>query len=529
MNLKIIMLMFYMVCLNVFGQVPAINENELWQGNWIWYQNNKIQEQPACLVKIEEWIKKYPCSWGQPMVSHIIGECSNVGLKTICWVVAQNGCLYYPSARFTEDVYRNSNAGYDFTEIDIPRLALSAACADKEAFSLVVFYKDFEYCHAVLDELLVMYPGVNIVLISESKFNSSDFDNWQLPDYVQILKKYNEAEYIDITKHYVTSFEGVYKHVGQLIFKRELVLESKYKKCLISLTAQDEYCLWVNRQFVGFDSSWQRGEVYDITDFLNQGSNEIIIVANNKAVKGFAGLLANIMLDGEIIPCDDRWMVKPFAGVLDLPNLPLCSASKEGWNKPLIMSRGNVWPNYRLVKNNWNQIHPLAKKNNVGWWGAGAIIIANSNNTEKIIDGSLDDKSVYETTMPNLIEIKLAEEDFVSSIVVHSGYLEWSDNPSGTCSVREYKLWYKSENHSEWQKLSKGVISEEQYNGQSREDFKSEFKFEPLKIKAVAVELISSWDTGCRVRSPEIPIIPIDKRIVFIREIEVLSAGKDSL
>lgn len=109
----------------------------------------------------------------------------------------------------------------------------------------------------------------------------------------------------------------------------------------LRITADSRYALYVNGSYIGqgpvrcWPNHW-RYDTYDLSPFLNNGRNIIAVLVNHFGEGNFQyipappGLLANLELDGGILPSDNKWVCSPCpAYTSDVPRISVQEAFEE--------------------------------------------------------------------------------------------------------------------------------------------------------------------------------------------------------
>ena len=118
-----------------------------------------------------------------------------------------------------------------------------------------------------------------------------------------------KAKFISTGKEDINAFSG---------FLREFQLQAVPQEASLAITADTHYKLYVNGRFVNagpapFRRPAMRVDEYDISGFLAPGLNRVFVITRfigtdvKYNCKGTPGLVAVIVIDGDIIPTDERW------------------------------------------------------------------------------------------------------------------------------------------------------------------------------------------------------------------------------
>lgn len=95
-----------------------------------------------------------------------------------------------------------------------------------------------------------------------------------------------------------------------IIFQKDIYLKDKPDEAKLMITAEEYYYLIVNGKGIGDDREYKTIEEYDITSFMNKGSNKIIIIARNSFWRGGLWVKGKISVSSEIIEIDSKgWEV----------------------------------------------------------------------------------------------------------------------------------------------------------------------------------------------------------------------------
>jgi Tol biopolymer transport system component len=124
---------------------------------------------------------------------------------------------------------------------------------------------------------------------------------------------------------------------------------------------------------------------------------------------------------------------------------------------------------------------------------------------------------------PRWVEARFPEPVTIAGIDLVHGMPDYAKYPSGASSARGYRLQaYVDET---WKDLVPPVNDVPRYLvGQSLEVLCRRHRFAPVTTQRFRLVLTATNDTGCRVSSPDTPSVPPDKRVVYLREIELLDA-----
>jgi hypothetical protein len=142
-------------------------------------------------------------------------------------------------------------------------------------------------------------------------------------------------------------------------------------------------------------------------------------------------------------------------------------------------------------------------------------------------DGNPDETSyVTGTGVPFEVMIELNQPRQIELVRIYSGILSDSVNPSGPCGISEYRL--EGRVQGKWEPLTPSiqrVPGLKESGSHLWIDYYSDFKLpSPIKVDGIKLIVLKSQDTGCRLQSPKEPMIPAEKRVTFIREIELLTS-----
>lgn len=145
----------------------------------------------------------------------------------------------------------------------------------------------------------------------------------------------------------------------------------------------------------------------------------------------------------------------------------------------------------------------------------------NTEDAALAFDGNATDNSHWFCVgLDQWIEATYPKPRTLRGVRVHSGFLAYAKNPSGTQSVAGYRLqaWMDGK----WQDLIEPVKNLPVYTGETRDMFHTDHAFAPVTTTRLRLLLTASHDTLRRVRSPHTPCVPPEKAATYIREIEVL-------
>lgn len=153
-------------------------------------------------------------------------------------------------------------------------------------------------------------------------------------------------------------------------FRKEFFLDAVGGQARLRITADSEYWVWVNGEWVGqgparsFPWRW-RYEEYDITKLLSVGANTIGVlvlgsgVSTFRYIAGLSGLRCELDVDGQVLFGTDRtWLC---AEVPESQFKHFRVSCQQGWQEPLLLPQddygwarpnfsGTEWENARVVK-----------------------------------------------------------------------------------------------------------------------------------------------------------------------------------
>ena len=165
--------------------------------------------------------------------------------------------------------------------------------------------------------------------------------------------------------------------------------------------------------------------------------------------------------------------------------------------------------------------------------GAEAVIEQADGTTQpapKLIDGNRDDDSITTIkTLPKDVVISLPRLTSVAAIRIFPGLVGNAGNPSGECGIRSYALhgWV----NGGWLPLIETVTNAPTVleSPVAQTMFCYTHTFPPRSIEKVRLRILQSSDTGCRVNSPKLSVVPVPERVSTLREIEVFTADEAGL
>ena len=176
---------------------------------------------------------------------------------------------------------------------------------------------------------------------------------------------------------------------------------------------------------------------------------------------------------------------------------------EDGWAQPAIVGIDRIGPRFRL-KMPWMQAQPpmdLAYLERVVP-GLNVTPSANTVAPEKLVDGGYDDPSNARFgPLPAHLVLALDEPTVISGARLYDGYLRNAANPSGTMSLRDYRLDYQV-NEGAWQMLFPEVHGAQPYATGLPQRTCREHSFEPTRVKQLRLTILESNDTGRRVNGP---------------------------
>lgn len=203
----------------------------------------------------------------------------------------------------------------------------------------------------------------------------------------------------------------------------------------------------------------------------------------------------------------------------------------EGMN----VDRNNFWPDIDYVAKkiatmpshqkleSANQPLPLSCRNLALYDNGGMASIKCPDNkplsATAAIDGDTSSESIIAgIKFPVIIDVILPQAEIVNTVKIYPGNISYAESPSGICAPEAYRL--EGLINDKWEKLVDDVTKSPANN----KDVPGNcfiHQFSAVKTKAVRLTVFKSNDTGCRLFSPDKPVIPPDNRVTFIREIEV--------
>ena len=133
------------------------------------------------------------------------------------------------------------------------------------------------------------------------------------------------------------------------------------------------------------------------------------------------------------------------------------------------------------------------------------------------IDGDQGDLAAWNGMgAPNWLEIELPEPIKLARVTVYPGALRYAPHPSTECSPQQYVIegWCAGR----WRALSP-VVSVPRYTG-TEKTHRIVTDVEPTIVRRFRLNITEIYDKGCRVSSPDTPIVPPQERSVVIREIK---------
>lgn len=136
-------------------------------------------------------------------------------------------------------------------------------------------------------------------------------------------------------------------------------------------------------------------------------------------------------------------------------------------------------------------------------------------------DGILtDDSHWFCVGLNQWIEAAYTAPRTVHGVRIHSGYLAYINNPSGTQGVAGYRIqaWLDGA----WRDLGRPVTGVPPYSGGPRDQSYTETSFPPVTARRFRLLLTASHDTLRRIRSPNKACVSPDKAATYVREVVFL-------
>jgi len=143
-----------------------------------------------------------------------------------------------------------------------------------------------------------------------------------------------------------------------------------------------------------------------------------------------------------------------------------------------------------------------------------------------VCDG--DTNSCWQVTgLGHWLEIAFGRPTELSGFNLHHGMLSYYKNPSGSSSAKGYR--FQALQGKEWQEVIELVTDSPRYTGQGEANFVAKHRFAPVTATRFRLLLTDTNDTGKRLRSPNKVCVPLEKRTIYLREIELFDAKQSRI
>lgn len=201
-----------------------------------------------------------------------------------------------------------------------------------------------------------------------------------------------------------------------------------------------------------------------------------------------------------------------------------------------------LWPVLKEVTEKMDKITPRAKEvnpefeklslgENLAAFDQGSKALFKNANSQawqpaaELIDGDISDgSSAMLNGIPCQIEVIMPEVKSCNKVRIYPGKVAYAANPSGECGPADFML--EGMMDGKWQPLGLPVINAQRFKDNPRSGmiFNYTVAFSTIKTDRIRITITGANDTGCRVSSPLKPIVEAGKRIVYVREIQILNS-----
>lgn len=358
----IITLLVTIFSVQATGAYLSLDYDEQWQGTLLWLPAEGV-DIPSAHLDPAKWVAYFPGSWDKPMVAYSMAALANSGIKDFYWdAINQFGMVLYPSKIAKAKVYRNQNSGVDFYKTDMVKIAIDVARRNSINLKLVAYLIDDD-SKKLLDELLTMYPDVEIVVIGgKGDFKDKRVKAVSSQEIDGMLDAANRDQNPTRSHHYNMSLTKKYLHAGKVLFKKEFTIYDTKDRCLLAVAAREKWTVFVNGKLLG-SGKWYPGKfqdqpvcshTYEINDVIKKGKNTIVVCAESSAAS-IRAFIANIRTGDMIYPCDGSWQA------VAIDNTPMqqdfneiMDEVKGAWRPALQLGRPNVRLTIGTI--HWNRI-----------------------------------------------------------------------------------------------------------------------------------------------------------------------------
>jgi hypothetical protein len=147
----------------------------------------------------------------------------------------------------------------------------------------------------------------SISIYSDSSWltNGQYIDGWNSLDFedsswwsVKVIGTPPVGPWRDISNMDGTNAQWIWYLDGTInvdrFFRKTFIIDQQIISAILKITADNNYYVYVNGNFVGKDTTWESAEIYDISKYLQQGKNVIAVKASD------SGNPAGLLVEAEI-------------------------------------------------------------------------------------------------------------------------------------------------------------------------------------------------------------------------------------